>query len=258
MIQNTLATNCGEGCSFFMAQVKPYKEADGSKKEQVAQMFDQISGRYDFLNHFLSFGIDKGWRRKLVREAKKNAPERILDIATGTGDVAIALEKTGASEIIGLDISNGMLEVGRQKVTKRGVHPKVRLEFGDSENIGYEDDSFDLVTAAFGVRNFEHLDQGLSEMVRVTRKGGSVIVLEFSKPASSPFRQLYGFYSEYILPAFGRLLSKDESAYSYLPESVKAFPYGSAFLEHMKAAGLSELRCVPLTFGVASLYLGKK
>ena len=241
-----------------MAQVKPYKEADGSKKEQVAQMFDQISGRYDFLNHFLSFGIDKGWRRKLVREAKKNAPERILDIATGTGDVAIALEKTGASEIIGLDISNGMLEVGRQKVTKRGVHPKVRLEFGDSENIGYEDDSFDLVTAAFGVRNFEHLDQGLSEMVRVTRKGGSVIVLEFSKPASSPFRQLYGFYSEYILPAFGRLLSKDESAYSYLPESVKAFPYGSAFLEHMKAAGLSELRCVPLTFGVASLYLGKK
>ena len=241
-----------------MAQVKPYKEADGSKKEQVAQMFDQISGRYDFLNHFLSFGIDKGWRRKLVREAKKNAPERILDIATGTGDVAIALEKTGASEIIGLDISNGMLEVGRQKVTKRGVHPKVRLEFGDSENIGYEDDSFDLVTAAFGVRNFEHLDQGLSEMVRVTRKGGSVIVLEFSKPASSPFRQLYGFYSEYILPAFGRLLSKDESAYSYLPESVKAFPYGSAFLEHMKSAGLSELRCVPLTFGVASLYIGKK
>ena len=241
-----------------MAQVKPYKEADGSKKEQVAQMFDQISGRYDFLNHFLSFGIDKGWRRKLVREAKKNAPERILDIATGTGDVAIALEKTGASEIIGLDISNGMLEVGRQKVTKRGMHPKVRLEFGDSENIRYEDDSFDLVTAAFGVRNFEHLDQGLSEMVRVTRKGGSVIVLEFSKPASSPFRQLYGFYSEYILPAFGRLLSKDESAYSYLPESVKAFPYGSAFLEHMKSAGLSELRCVPLTFGVASLYIGKK
>ena len=241
-----------------MAQVKPYKEADGSKKEQVAQMFDQISGRYDFLNHFLSFGIDKGWRRKLVREAKKTAPERILDIATGTGDVAIALEKTGASEIIGLDISNGMLEVGRQKVIKRGMDPKVRLEYGDSENIGYDDDSFDLVTAAFGVRNFEHLDQGLSEMARVTRKGGTVIVLEFSKPTSSPFRQLYGFYSEYILPAFGKLLSKDESAYSYLPESVKAFPYGSAFLEHMKAAGLSELRCVPLTFGVASLYLGKK
>ena len=241
-----------------MAQVKPYKEADGSKKEQVAQMFDQISGRYDFLNHFLSFGIDKGWRRKLVREAKKTAPERILDIATGTGDVAIALEKTGASEIIGLDISNGMLEVGRQKVIKRGMDPKVRLEYGDSENIGYDDDSFDLVTAAFGVRNFEHLDQGLSEMARVTRKGGTVIVLEFSKPTSSPFRQLYGFYSEYILPAFGKLLSKDESAYSYLPESVKAFPYGSAFLEHMKAAGLSELRCVPLTFGVASLYIGKK
>lgn len=221
-------------------------------------MFDQISGRYDFLNHFLSFGIDKGWRRKLVREAKKAAPERILDIATGTGDVAIALEKTGASEIIGLDISNGMLEVGRQKVIKRGMDPKVRLEYGDSENIGYEDDSFDLVTAAFGVRNFEHLDQGLSEMARVTRKGGTVIVLEFSKPTSSPFRQLYGFYSEYILPAFGRLLSKDESAYSYLPESVKAFPYGTSFLEHMKAAGLSELRCVPLTFGVASLYIGKK
>lgn len=258
MIHNTLATNCSEGCSFFMAQVKPYKEADGSKKEQVAQMFDQISGRYDFLNHFLSFGIDKGWRRKLVREAKKTAPGRILDIATGTGDVAIALEKTGASEIIGLDISNGMLEVGRQKVTKRGMDPKVRLEYGDSENIGYDDDSFDLVTAAFGVRNFEHLDQGLSEMVRVTRKGGTVIVLEFSKPTSSPFRQLYGFYSEFILPAFGKLLSKDESAYSYLPESVKAFPYGSAFLEHMKAAGLSELRCVPLTFGVASLYIGKK
>ena len=135
---------------------------------------------------------------------------------------------------------------------------KVRLEFGDSENIGYDDDSFDLVTAAFGVRNFEHLDQGLSEMARVTRKGGTVIVLEFSKPTSSPFRQLYGFYSEYILPAFGRLLSKDESAYSYLPESVKAFPYGTSFLEHMKAAGLSELRCVPLTFGVASLYIGKK
>lgn len=241
-----------------MPQVKPYKEIDSSKKEQVAQMFDQISGRYDFLNHFLSFGIDKGWRKKLVREAKKTAPERILDIATGTGDVAIALEKTGAREIIGLDISNGMLEVGRQKVIKRGMSPTIRLEFGDSEEIAYDDGSFDLVTAAFGVRNFEHLDRGLSEMTRVTKKGGTVIVLEFSKPTSSPFRQLYGFYSEYILPTFGKLLSKDDSAYSYLPESVKAFPYGSAFLDHMKAAGLSELRCVPLTFGVASLYIGKK
>ena len=241
-----------------MPQVKPYKEIDSSKKEQVAQMFDQISGRYDFLNHFLSFGIDKGWRKQLVREAKKTAPERILDIATGTGDVAIALEKTGAREIIGLDISNGMLEVGRQKVIKRGMSPTIRLEFGDSEEIAYDDGSFDLVTAAFGVRNFEHLDRGLSEMTRVTKKGGTVIVLEFSKPTSSPFRQLYGIYSEYILPTFGKLLSKDDSAYSYLPESVKAFPYGSAFLDHMKAAGLSELRCVPLTFGVASLYIGKK
>jgi demethylmenaquinone methyltransferase/2-methoxy-6-polyprenyl-1,4-benzoquinol methylase len=246
------------GVTPVMTQVKPYKDEDSSKKEQVARMFDSISGRYDFLNHFLSFGIDKGWRRRLLREARSNSPQKILDIATGTGDLAIALKKTGAREIVGLDISNGMLDVGRKKVTKAGLDATVRLEYGDSEQIGYESESFDLVTAAFGVRNFEHLQQGLSEMARVTKKGGRLMILEFSQPTKSPFKQLYRFYSKHILPRVGRMVSKDSSAYDYLPESVDAFPYGDDFLKRLDDLNLKNLRCIPLTFGVSSLYIAEK
>lgn len=245
-------------CFHTMSHVKPYKDDQSSKKEQVARMFDSISGRYDFLNHLLSFGIDKGWRRKLIREARLSSPKRALDIATGTGDLAIALRKAGAEEIIGLDISNGMLEVGRQKVRKAGLDKLVDLQYGDSEAIPFDQGSFDLVTAAFGVRNFEHLDIGLKEMSRVLRPGGKMMILEFSQPESTPFKQLYGFYSKYILPTIGRLVSKDTSAYAYLPESVEAFPYGEAFLERLRKCGLTNVRAIPLTFGVASLYLAEK
>ena len=241
-----------------MSHVKPYKDDQSSKKEQVARMFDSISGRYDFLNHLLSFGIDKGWRRKLIREAQSLAPQHVLDIATGTGDLAIALRKTGAQEIIGLDISNGMLEVGREKVKRAGLDALVDLQYGDSEAIPFEDERFQLVTAAFGVRNFEHLDQGLNEMSRVLSRGGKMMILEFSQPESAPFKQLYGFYSKYILPTIGKWVSRDASAYAYLPESVEAFPYGEAFLQRLRSAGLRNARAIPLTFGVASLYIAEK
>ena len=221
-------------------------------------MFDSISERYDFLNHLLSFGIDKGWRRKLIRAAKKEAPSRVLDIATGTGDLAIELRKSGAQEIIGLDISNGMLEVGRKKVSKAGLDDYVQLLYGDSEAIPYEEGRFDLVTAAFGVRNFENLDKGLAEMARVLRPGGCMMILEFSQPESSPFKQLYAFYSKHILPRIGKAFSKDDSAYAYLPESVDAFPYGQAFLDRLDKHGLGDLQAHKLTFGVASLYFARK
>lgn len=241
-----------------MSTIKPYKQSDSSKKAQVAQMFDNISPKYDFLNRVLSFGIDKGWRRKVVSLASETKPMRVLDIATGTGDLAIALQKTGASEIIGLDISNGMLEIGRQKVYKAGLNKRVRLEYGDSEAIPFESNSFDLVTAAFGVRNFEDLEKGLSEMQRVLKPGGRILILEFSQPEKNPFKALYAFYSKHILPVVGAWLSKDASAYSYLPESVEAFPYGQAFLRKMQKNGFVQPQATALTFGVASIYMATK
>lgn len=238
-------------------EVKPY-EQEGSKKKQVAEMFDNISARYDLLNHLLSLSIDKGWRKKVVRMAKEGNPKLILDVATGTADLAIALEKTGAEKITGVDISAGMLEVGREKVAKKKLSKLISLELGDSEALEFPDNTFDVITVAFGVRNYENLEQGLSEMARVLKPGGRLLVLEFSQPQSFPFKQIYNFYFKYILPTVGKLISKDARAYSYLPESVQAFPHGEQFMNIMAGCGLKKGRRIPLTFGIASIYEGIK
>lgn len=221
-------------------------------------MFDNISARYDLLNHLLSLSIDKGWRKKVVRMAKEGNPKLILDVATGTADLAIALEKTGAEKITGVDISAGMLEVGREKVAKKKLSKLISLELGDSEALEFPDNTFDVITVAFGVRNYENLEQGLSEMARVLKPGGRLLVLEFSQPQSFPFKQIYNFYFKYILPTVGKLISKDARAYSYLPESVQAFPHGEQFMNIMAGCGLKKGRRIPLTFGIASIYEGIK
>lgn len=239
-------------------EVKPYQHEEGSKKEQVARMFDNISGRYDFLNHILSLNIDKSWRRKVVRMAAEKNPESILDVATGTADLAIALQKTSPREIVGVDISQGMLDVGQKKIEGKGLTNLIRLKLGDSEDLPFEDNRFDVATVAFGVRNFENLEKGLTEILRVLKPGGKLIVLEFSQPDTFPFRQLYRFYFKNILPTIGRIISKDSSAYTYLPDSVDAFPYGSAFTEIMSRCGYSNPQAQKLTFGVANIYQASK
>jgi demethylmenaquinone methyltransferase / 2-methoxy-6-polyprenyl-1,4-benzoquinol methylase len=239
--------------------VVPYKEKDASKKEQISEMFDNISPKYDFLNHLLSGGIDFYWRRKAISMLKELAPKKILDIATGTGDLAIEANKQLKPEkIIGVDISEGMLEVGRQKMKKLGIDNVVEMQMGDSEKLLFEDNSFDAVIVSFGVRNFENLLKGLTDMCRVTRSGGTCMVVEFSNPTSFPFKQLFWFYSTTILPIIGRMVSKDSSAYAYLPESVKAFPAGEEFLAIYKQAGFKEVYAKTLTFGLCSIYIGKK
>lgn len=239
-------------------EVRPYAEKDGSKKEQVAEMFDNIAHSYDRLNHILSLGIDKGWRKKLLKMANNQSVEKILDVATGTGDLAIALSKLNPKKIIGVDISNGMLDMGRVKLTKRNLNDTIELIYGDSENLPFEDNTFDLVTVAFGVRNFENLEKGLTEMLRVLKPGGQVLVLEFSQPEVFPFAQLYSFYFKNILPGVGRMLSKDASAYTYLPASVEAFPYGKAFTDIMEKCGYHDTSIRKLTMGIASIYRGVK
>lgn len=239
-------------------EVKPYQEKEGSKKEQVAEMFDNISQRYDFLNHVLSLNIDKAWRKKVVKLAAQGDPKRILDVATGTADLAIALKKTQPEKIIGIDISAGMLAVGREKIARKGMSELITLEQADSENLPFEDNSFEVVTVAFGVRNFENLQAGLKEMWRVLKPGGKLLVLEFSQPQSFPFKQLYNFYFKNILPGLGRLISKDQSAYTYLPASVGAFPFGDDFCAELKKADYRQCRFQPVTFGVASIYEGLK
>ncbi len=238
-------------------EVKPY-EAEGSKKEQVAEMFDNISQRYDLLNHVLSLSIDKGWRKKVVRMVEAKKPHLILDVATGTADLAIALEKAHPDKITGIDISNGMLEVGREKIAKKGLSQMIKLEQADSENLPFEDNTFDAITVAFGVRNFENLKKGLSEMYRVLKPGGHVLVLEFSQPQKFPFKQFYNFYFKNILPGIGKLISKDPRAYTYLPESVQAFPHGQQFMDIMKECNYKAGARIPLTFGIASIYEGLK
>ena len=235
-------------------EVKPYKEAEGSKKEQVAQMFDSISERYDFLNHMLSMNIDKGWRKKVVKIAKAEGPKQILDVATGTGDLAIALTKANPESIMGIDISNGMLEVGRKKIKEKGLTEIISLQQADSENLPFEDASFDIVTVAFGVRNFENLEKGMSEIRRVLKPGGKALVLEFSQPTGFPFKQVYKFYFKNILPTLGKAISKDDSAYTYLPESVNAFPYGQKFVDVLESVGFKQNKFQPVTFGVATIY----
>jgi len=221
-------------------------------------MFDNIAPKYDFLNHFLSFGIDKMWRRRAIRLIKPFKPVEILDVATGTGDLAIAALKTGAKKITGIDISEEMLAVGVNKVKALGLDHQIILQKGDSEQLEFADNTFDAVTVAFGVRNFENLGKGLSEIFRVLKPGGVLCVLEFSKPRIFPVKQFYNFYSSYILPFFGRLISRDNSAYRYLPESVGEFPDGENFIGYLMRAGFKGSKENRQTFGVATIYLGEK
>jgi demethylmenaquinone methyltransferase / 2-methoxy-6-polyprenyl-1,4-benzoquinol methylase len=238
--------------------VLPYKEEPSGKKEQVAQMFNNISRNYDFLNHFLSLGIDRGWRRKAIRILRPLKPKMMLDVATGTGDFAIQALALDPDKVIGVDISEGMLEVGRKKLDQRNLSPKVELLKGDSENLQFEENKFDAITVGFGVRNFENLEKGLSEILRVLKPGGMLVVLEFSRPRTFPFRQVYNFYFKAILPKLGRLISKDKSAYTYLPESVQAFPDGADFENILKKVGFKNTTCEALTFGISSIYTASK
>lgn len=238
--------------------VVPYKDKPLNKKNQVALMFDNISPRYDFLNHLLSLGIDRLWRKKAINLLKPYNPKLILDVATGTGDFAIQALQLNPESVTGIDISRGMLEVGRQKIIRKGLSDKVKLRMGDSENLSFPDNKFDAVIVAFGVRNFENLETGLSEMRRVLRKDGRVVILEFSKPSKFPFKQVYYSYFKYILPKIGKFVSRDRSAYSYLPESVQAFPEGNDFLKKLADTGFKDTRCITLTFGISSIYFGVK
>lgn len=238
--------------------VVPYKDNQSSKKEQVAQMFDNISPKYDFLNHTLSLGIDNLWRKKAIKMLKEDQPKLILDIATGTGDFAIASLKLQPEKVIGVDISAGMLEVGKEKMKKKGLSDIIEMRLGDSEGLEFEENKFDAVIVAFGVRNFEHLEEGLADMYRVLKPGGKVVILEFSRPKMFPFKQLYNFYFRWILPKIGRIISKDQSAYTYLPESVKAFPDGKDFTTILDKIGFNKTTCKALTFGISSIYTGVK
>ena len=238
--------------------VVPYKQEEAGKKEQVAKMFDNISGRYDFLNHFLSLGIDIGWRKQAIRQLASLQPKLILDVATGTGDFAIEALRLNPDQVIGVDISEGMLAVGRKKMKDRKIDDRIALRSGDSENLPFEENKFDALIVAFGVRNFENLEKGLAEMLRVVRPGGKVVILEFSKPTKFPFKQLYNFYFKFVLPKIGQWGSKDNAAYTYLPESVEAFPDGAGFLDILNRLGYKNIACKPLTFGISSLYTGTK
>ncbi|RYZ94006.1 MAG: bifunctional demethylmenaquinone methyltransferase/2-methoxy-6-polyprenyl-1,4-benzoquinol methylase UbiE [Sphingobacteriaceae bacterium] len=239
--------------------ITPYRDEQATKKEQVADMFNNISKTYDFLNHFLSLGIDIIWRKKAINELKKDQPKLILDVATGTGDFAFeALSILKPEKIIGVDISQGMLDIAQQKITKRGLANKFEVRLGDSEKLPFNADEFDAVTVAYGVRNFENLETGLADIYRVLKPGGKAVVLEFSKPKVFPVKQLYNFYFSYITPGIGKLFSKDARAYSYLPESVAAFPDGSSFVALMNKVGFKNTKSRPLAFGICSIYTGVK
>ena len=241
-----------------MSKVKPYKNSDSSKKEQVTKMFDNISKEYDNLNRVISFGIDVKWRKKVVKLVKDTNPETILDIATGTGDLAINLSETNANKIIGLDISDGMLEVGRQKIKKKELSTTIEMILGDSEDLPFKDNTFDAITVAFGVRNFEHLDKGLAEILRVLKPNGIFVILETSVPTKTPFKQGHRIYTKYIMSAIGRIFSKDQSAYSYLSESASKFPYGEALNNILREIGFIDVKDYPQTFGVATIYTSSK
>lgn len=238
--------------------VKPYKNSDLDKKEQVTKMFDTISGKYDNLNRVISFGIDIKWRNKVVKLVADTNPKNILDIATGTGDLAISLTETTANEIIGLDISNGMLEVGRQKIKSKALDGVIKMVIGDSEDLPFEDNTFDAITVAFGVRNFMNLEKGLSEILRVLKPNGIFIILETSVPTKTPFKQGYKLYSKFILPTIGKVFSKDRSAYKYLSESASVFPFGEALNNILRQIGFINVKDQPQTFGVATIYTASK
>ncbi|SHN19810.1 demethylmenaquinone methyltransferase / 2-methoxy-6-polyprenyl-1,4-benzoquinol methylase [Cyclobacterium lianum] len=238
--------------------VVPYKDQKEGKKQQVASMFDNISKKYDLLNHLLSLGIDIVWRKKAIRMLKKDRPALILDIATGTGDFAIEALALEPKKVIGVDISEGMLREGRKKMKEKKLDHIIDLQLGDSEKLLFEENKFDAVIVSFGVRNFENLEKGLRDMHRVLKPGGKTVILEFSKPKKFPMKQAYSFYFRYILPQIGKMISKDKSAYTYLPESVKAFPDGRDFLDVLEKVGFKQTQCKTLTFGISSIYTGIK
>lgn len=229
-----------------------------AKKEKVQEMFNGIAPKYDLLNHLLSMGIDKSWRRKAMRELEGGRRGTVLDIACGTGDFSIEALRHGVERVVGADISENMLAVAREKAREKGLEDRLEFRYGDSENLDFEDGTFDAVTVAFGVRNFEHLERGLAEMCRVLRPGGKVVILEFSTPERFPMKQLYRFYFKQILPRVGGFVSGDRKAYEYLPASVFAFPQGDRFLQIMRSCGYRNVAQRRLTFGIASLYTGEK
>lgn len=239
--------------------VIPYKDQPAAKKEQVAAMFNNISKTYDFLNHFLSLGIDIIWRKKAIKELQADRPQYILDVATGTGDLAFeAIDILKPTKVIGVDISTGMLKIAQEKINKRGLQEVFEVREGDSERLLFDDNTFDAVTVAYGVRNFENLEKGIADMLRVLKPGGKAVILEFSKPKRFPVKQAYNFYFSYITPTIGKIFSKDNSAYSYLPESVAAFPDGTAFTDLMTKVGYKNTKSRPLAFGICSIYTGIK
>ena len=239
-------------------KVTPYKNSALSKKEQVSEMFDNVSHNYDFLNRVMTLGIDIKWRKKVVQIVKEKNPETILDIATGTGDFAIMLSKLNPKKIVGLDLSKGMLDIGIEKIKKKNLDNLIEMVLGDSENLPFEDNSFDAITVGFGVRNFEDLDKGLQEIHRVLKPHGIFVVLETSQPDNYLIKKLFNFYSKYIIPTIGKLFSKDKKAYTYLPESAAAFPYGKMFNNILEKNGFNNATNKPLTFGAASIYTATK
>jgi len=240
-----------------MSQVTPYNTNE-SKKEQVAQMFDNIAFRYDFLNSLLSLGIHKGWRKKCIKLLAGKNPKHILDVATGTGDFAIAAMKLNPEKVIGIDISEGMMKFGREKLQKLQLNHKITLQYGDAETCDLPTESIDAIVVGFGVRNFENLEKGLENMLRILKPGGQLCVLEFSYPRKFPIKQFYHFYFKYITPVIGKLFSKDSRAYSYLPESVKAFPDNERFTEILNRVGYKKAEFKSLSFGIAAIYLAEK
>ena len=239
--------------------ITPYKDSELGKKEQVAQMFDTISEEYDGLNRVISFGIDIKWRDKVIEYVANSNPEKVLDIATGTGDLALLMaERTQAKEIIGLDISAGMLAVGKRKIAEKNWTNKIQMVQADSENMPYADDYFDAITLSFGVRNFENLQKGLAEILRVLKPNGVFVILETSVPTKFPFKQGYGIYSKFILPTIGKLFSKDKVAYQYLSDSANKFPFGQELNNILQETGFIDVSHEPQTFGVATIYKASK
>lgn len=238
--------------------ITPYKDSSLGKKEQVAQMFDNISENYDGLNRVISLGIDMKWRKKVVALVAEKNPETILDIATGTGDLVIMMSNTSAKKIIGLDISAGMLEVGKQKIEAKKLNEKIEMVLGDSENMPYPDNYFDAITVSFGIRNFETLEKGLAEIYRVLKPNGIFVILETSVPTKFPFKQGYAFYTKYILPIIGKVFSKDNDAYGYLSDSAANFPFGETLNNILRKISFIECKAIPQTMGVATIYTATK
>jgi demethylmenaquinone methyltransferase/2-methoxy-6-polyprenyl-1,4-benzoquinol methylase len=238
--------------------IKPYKDSELGKKEQVAQMFDNISENYDGLNRVISLGIDVKWRKKVVKIVGKNNPKQILDIATGTGDLALMMASLNPERIVGLDISSGMLEVGKRKIEKAKLSNKIEMIVGDSEEMPFKDNTFDAITVSFGVRNFANLDKGIKEIARVLKPDGVLVILETSNPTKFPFKQGYKLYTNLFLPIVGKLFSKDKVAYSYLSESANSFPFGESFNNILQKNGFNNTEHTPVTFGVATIYIASK